>query len=445
MVKPRTALTFYGGVNEIGGNKILLEDGDVKVFLDFGMSFSLRSQFYSAPFLSPRSKDSLLKLGILPNIGGIYWFDKSERAVDAVFISHSHMDHVAYVSFLKESIPVYCGETTKIILDAISQTRPSSLEFDLQNVKLETFRTGRKVRIGSLEVEPVHVDHSVPGAYGFIVYTSSGALVYTGDFRMHGARSDMTREFVERAKEAEPVAVVSEGTNLTRAHVSSETEVERKLTKIIRDSPGLVLADFAYTDVDRLRSFYKASKENGRHLAVSSKQAYLLKELKRDKRLKIPSLDDEDVLIFQKSKRKRYKWEQEIFSAYESKVMDSAEVNKRQKELVLTLSFYDLEELVTIQPRAGSCYVLSASEPFNEEMEIDHERLVNWLEHYGLPQYQVHVSGHIMPLHLRHVLEEINPQRIFPVHTEHPELLSKFVSDTKGRVVMVEKGRKYAI
>ncbi len=29
----KTKLTFYGGVNEIGGNKILLEDGDTRVFL----------------------------------------------------------------------------------------------------------------------------------------------------------------------------------------------------------------------------------------------------------------------------------------------------------------------------------------------------------------------------------------------------------------------------
>jgi len=27
-----TSLTFYGGVNEVGGNKILLEDKDTKVF-----------------------------------------------------------------------------------------------------------------------------------------------------------------------------------------------------------------------------------------------------------------------------------------------------------------------------------------------------------------------------------------------------------------------------
>ncbi len=32
-------LTFYGGINEIGGNKILLQDGDRSLFLDFGYSF----------------------------------------------------------------------------------------------------------------------------------------------------------------------------------------------------------------------------------------------------------------------------------------------------------------------------------------------------------------------------------------------------------------------
>jgi ribonuclease J len=41
-----TSLTFYGGVHEIGGNKILIEDQSTKVFLDFGMSFSLVNQYF---------------------------------------------------------------------------------------------------------------------------------------------------------------------------------------------------------------------------------------------------------------------------------------------------------------------------------------------------------------------------------------------------------------
>ena len=44
-INTMTSLTFYGGVNEIGGNKILLEDKDTKVFLDFGLSFGTRGTF----------------------------------------------------------------------------------------------------------------------------------------------------------------------------------------------------------------------------------------------------------------------------------------------------------------------------------------------------------------------------------------------------------------
>jgi len=36
-----TSLTFYGGINEVGGNKILLQYKDTKIFLDFGKSYEL--------------------------------------------------------------------------------------------------------------------------------------------------------------------------------------------------------------------------------------------------------------------------------------------------------------------------------------------------------------------------------------------------------------------
>jgi len=444
MVKQKTTLTFYGGVNEIGGNKILLQDGDVKVFFDFGMSFALKKQYYSPPFLSPKSEKSLQELGILPKIEGIYIDEKSPE-IDAVFISHAHMDHSAYISFINRQIPVYCGETTKIILQALSEMRRADFEFNVENITLKPFRTGDSITIDHLKIEPIHVDHSVPGAYGFIIHTTNGAVVYTGDFRAHGAKPEMTSDFVEKAKEAEPVAVVTEATNMTGASVSSEGEVENKLNSIVGQADGIVLADFAYTDVDRLNSFYRIAKKNGRCLAVSLKQAYLLNALRRDKGLRLPDLNDENILIFRKSKKKYDKWENQIMEQYSNKIVDVFEVSKRQCNAVLAMSFYDLEELVEIQPKAGSCYILSASEPFNEEMEIDFERLINWLRRYGLPQYHAHVSGHIMPLQLKTILKEIKATKIFPIHTENAELFASFTRDLKGKVILTEKEKQYTI
>jgi ribonuclease J len=445
MVKRETTLTFYGGVDEIGGNKILLKDRDTRVFLDFGMSFGAKKQFYSPPFLSPKSEKSLQELGILPDLEGVYRFDEKESEVNAVFISHSHLDHAAYLSFIKREIPVHCGETTKTILTALSEMRRAELEFDVQGLDFKEFRTGDKISIDSVIVEPVHVDHSVPGAYGFVIHTSSGAVVYTGDFRAHGAKPEMTRDFVEKAREAEPLAVITEATNMTGASISSESEVESKLNSIVAQTDGIVLAEFAHADVDRLNSFHRIAKANGRCLAVSLRQAYLLNAFCADKGLNVPPLDDPNVLVFRKSKQTSYKWEKQIIEQYPDKVKNAFDVSKKQCKIVLALSFYDLEELVEIQPEAGSCYVVSSSEPFNEEMEIDYERLVNWLKHYGLPQYHVHVSGHIMPLQLKALLKEIDATQMFPVHTEHAETFARFVRDLRSKVVLTEKSKEYKI
>jgi ribonuclease J len=252
---------------------------------------------------------------------------------------------------------------------------------------------------------------------------------------------------VENAKKAKPAAIITEATNMTGATVSSEAEVEGKLNNIVAGADGIVLAEFAYSDVDRLNSFFHIAKKNQRCLAVSLKQAYLLDALRKDKGLTVPALDDDGILIFRKSKKRFDKWESQLIERYEkqNKIFDVFEVSKQQCKVVLAVSFYDFEELVPLKPAAGSCYVLSASEPFNEEMEIDYERLVNWLRHYGLPQYHVHVSGHIMPLQLKKALKEINAKRIFPVHTESADLFAKFVRDLKSQVTLVEKCKEYTL
>jgi mRNA degradation ribonuclease J1/J2 len=69
------------------------------------------------------------------------------------------LDHTAYLSFIKREIPVYCGETTKTILACLSEMRRADLEFNVQGLSFKPFRTGEKLQVGSLSIEPVHVDH----------------------------------------------------------------------------------------------------------------------------------------------------------------------------------------------------------------------------------------------------------------------------------------------
>src|SRR5208337_3131268 len=121
-----------------------------------------------------------------------------------------------------------------------------------------TFRTGKKIKVDDVVIEPVHVDHSIPAAYGFLIQTSEGTIVYTGDLRMHGTRTDLSEEFVERAKECEPDALVCEGTRMAikeKRKNYSEAQVERLSSEVVSSTDKIVFTTHYSRDMDRLRSF----------------------------------------------------------------------------------------------------------------------------------------------------------------------------------------------
>jgi ribonuclease J len=229
-------LIFYGGVGEIGGNKILLDDNKTRIFLDFGMSFAKKGKFYEE-YLQPRTNNGLrdlLRLGIVPKIDGIYrgdllridgieevikglggnseclWsndvksYTEIEKGIgkptiDGVLISHAHADHFQHISLLDERIPIYCSEETRHVIEATEEVGRGGFENEFLIVKKRhlgrfgrkgyfpgeykidtktsmrkfvTFQHGVKFRIGDIEITPIPVDHSVPGTSSFLIKTS---------------------------------------------------------------------------------------------------------------------------------------------------------------------------------------------------------------------------------------------------------------------------------
>jgi|Deesub1362A_J573_1020465.scaffolds.fasta_scaffold00005_96 ribonuclease J len=447
-------LTFHGGVGEIGGNKILLEDENTSILLDFGKNFEKERRYYDEPYIKPREEKHLIYLGLLPKIEGLYKKDEREPSIDAILFTHPHADHVDYVRYVKDSIPLYCGETAKTMILAKEMSASGHLkEYKIARMTrdsvdvpktFKTFRTGDKKRLGSIEIEPIHVDHSTPGAYAYILHTSGGTIVYTGDFRLHGPRAEMSREFVEKAKEASPEALIIEGTNIVDAKTATEKEVKEKISRIVSDAPRLVLAGFSLNDIDRLKTFYEVAKKNGRKLAMSMKQAYIVYRL-REESFPIFRLNDPNILIFQREKRTTYKWEKEVIDNFSDNVATGRDINAMQGEVLLAASFYDMNEMVEILPESGSIYILSQSEPFNEEMEINHEKMLNWLERCGLPLYQVHASGHADPHQLKWAISEIGAKKVFTIHTERPRLMARYMSDLDTEIISPTEGEMYAV
>ncbi|MEE8385463.1 MAG: MBL fold metallo-hydrolase, partial [Dehalococcoidia bacterium] len=450
--------SVYGGARMIGGNKILLEDGESRLFFDFGTTFKERDKYFEE-YLNPRPGAGvldLLEMGLLPPLEGLYrpdlvpsgdvWDRCRERPdyrelerVDGVLVSHAHVDHTGYISFLREDTPVYASALTAFIARAVQdsgmadfgkevcyisrraidegylktqresyQQRPfrfvgvpglsaKAQEFwersprKRKGLEIAPFETAPE-RAGKLPVRFFPVDHSVRGAGAWAVETSAGWVVYTGDLRWHGSTAEETKRFIHEVASLRPRLLLCEGTRIPKEGVAAgaleldnhtEQQVLDRALQQIQAEQGLVIADFGPRNIERLETFMKIADQTGRQLVVLAKDAFLLETM----RLVSPSVlapsNSKDMLIYKHLRYREEPWEEELREKSGSRHVSPRQVHDSPGDYIVCFSFWDSKNLIDINVHGG-LYVYSSSEAYTEEQEMDFERLRNWLGHFGM-------------------------------------------------------------
>ena len=145
--------------------------------------------------------------------------------------------------------------------------------------------------------------------------------------------------------------------------------------------------------------------------------------------------------MFNRSYRK---WEKNLIEIFRERdgTIKGKELQKNQENYIFCSSFYLLKYLVDVKPMKDSPYIISHSEPFDEESEIAEEILTNWIDLFGLKKYRIHVSGHASHSELLDTIEKIHPKILIPVHTEHPEMIKKEVEKLGIKVILPQRGKE---
>jgi ribonuclease J len=414
--------------------------------------------------------------------------------LDGVLLSHAHQDHNGCLGFLRREIPIYTGLMTALIgkgmqdiagggpedsfsyvgpreltdegtlkaVTGLRQGRPhlicesdqpiaAALEqlrsfFDYHPGKRTVFEPAPVgiADLDSLGLRFFRVDHSIPGSGAFAIRTPIGWVGYTGDLRLHGHSRWRTEKFARELGALKPELLIVEGTNLADQGATEEPAVHQAAKEVVRREPGIVIADFSPRNIERLRTFRDIAAELGRRLVVTTKDAYLLEQMHVIDPA-IPRPDQAPLAVLRAPRVTHSAWEERVLEQFDASMVDAALIGAHPGGFILCLSFWDIANLIDIEPGGGT-YIYSASEPYNEEQRIDQERLKNWLDHFGLKPVgglpgsekgPFHASGHIDGAGMEWLIETIDPAALLPVHSQK---LGWFESRWPEKLIRAQQG-----
>ncbi len=506
-----TSIQIFDGNNTIGGNKIYIEEKGHGIFLDFGMNFKKYGAFFQQ-FISPRSMrgiHDLIYLNLIPKLD-IYRKDLIPKDLDissypslnveAILLSHAHMDHCGNIGLLKPDYPIIASPSTIMLLKALidsssfpmlgsdvvyySLKAPKGDErilvtdrykdigrdfictenfseslhdfFTLTTKSRKKFDEGNlsllKDYSSSFEINAYEVDHSIYGATAYII-SGDNTIAYTGDFRLHGKKRNKSEEFLKNAKDAS--ILIIEGTRAARGDINeSEEIVYNNCLKTAEEAKGLIVADFTARNFERLEMFDLIAKKLGRTMIITAKDAFLLNALN-----KADNIDRiKDLRVYRDLKITSKGWEKFLLNIErEVNFIDPSDISKEQDKFMICFSLYDIKNLLDIKPNKG-LYIYSSSEAFEEESEFDFLRLNNWLKFFDFeivgfdiieeynkfrPRFTkgYHASGHVSKSDLIKAIETIDPDIVIPVHTDSPE----WFSNNFENAVLLKDNESYTI
>jgi len=530
-------ITFYGGVDEVGGNKILLESQTTRLMLDFGRRMGFDSQFF-AEFLEPRTATTLkdrITIGALPRIDGVYRQDliapvgldgvdngayarlltsdsaylrlegiesyeeikrkEGRGRLDAILLSHAHLDHTGDIMFLHTDIPLYCSRETETLVEVIDEVtsfrseaisttqneisiaskgctprapQPSRDKKDLRRTT-HAMTDGEATKIGDFNVRLIQVDHSVPGAASLVLEIDGRKLLYTGDIRFHGTHPMKIDDYIQKTGGGIDI-MICEGTRIDSHSVMTEELVKEKISQKVAQTKGLVFVDFSWKDTTRYETVKQVAIDKKRTFVINARLAYILH------RLGIYPREEEPVRVFLKRKgtalyspadynKQKHEYglstdwkEPPIDDTHYKNGLTAQQIMENPGKYILMLSFFDLGQIFDLADSDGkipdSWFIRAQCEPFSDEMEIDEERMINWLDRfrigYDLGETRLpngcknasceklrprmdrsHVSGHASRPELLELISKLKPRVLMPVHTPNAHSFVSLADDVE--------------
>lgn len=253
--EPQISIIPLGGRGEIGNNMILIEDDENILVLDAGIMFPEDDHF-----------------GVDLIMPDITYLVENKSKVVGIVISHGHEDHIGALPYvLRElNVPIY---GTRLTLGLIQLKLK---EFGLlETTKLIELSHRERKKIGTFEVEFVHVNHSIPDSAAMAIRTKAGMVVYTGDYKFDHTPIDGKPTDFQRLGQLGAEGVLILLGDSTNAEREGTTLSERVVSQTIEDTfeltnSRIIISTFS-TNIHRVQQIFNAAWRTGRKVALAGR------------------------------------------------------------------------------------------------------------------------------------------------------------------------------
>ena len=408
-----------GGLEEIGKNMTVIEYENDMIVVDCGLGF-------------PDEDMPGIDL-VIPDVA---YLEANRDKLRGVFLTHGHEDHIGAVPYLLRSIntPIYGTPLTIGIIRNKLEEHVLPWAADLRTVS-----SGDRIKVGELEVEFIHVNHSIADACALAIRTPLGTLIHTGDFKLDTTPIDGEMMDVVRLGELGREGVLllmCESTNAERpGHTPSERKVGASLEYIFstHKEKRVIIATFS-SNVHRVQQIIDTSARHGRKVAITGRSMLNIVSAAIELGyMKVPAgviVDINDIKRFKPGELTLITTgsQGEPMSAlYRMTFSDHSQVSLDSNDLVVLSA--------SAIPGNEKLVGRIINELSKKDVEVLHDAVV-----------EVHVSGHACQEELKLMQALTKPRYFMPIHGESRHLLAnrdlaKHMGIAPDRIFVSEIGK----
>lgn len=390
-------ITPLGGLNEIGGNMMVVETENEAIIVDVGMSFP-DGEMHGVDILIP----------------DFTYIREIKDKVVAVIITHGHEDHIGAMPYLFKEMqfPVY---GTSLPLEMIGS------KFDEHKMREHRgyFRAISKrtpIKIGNdFEIEWMHITHSIIDSSAVAIKTEAGTMIHTGDFKIDHTPIDGFPTDLHRLAHYGEEGVLVLTSDSTNSHSPGFTRTEKTVgptfDKIFSSAKGRVVMSTFSSNIHRVAQAIEKALIYGRKICVIGRSM--------EKNLEIAM--NLGYIKFPKD---------QFIEAHEVNKYNDKEVlivtTGSQGESMSALYRMAIHEHRHIKIKPEDQIILSSKAIPGNEASVS--EIINHLLKAGAKvAYQdfpdIHVSGHAGQEEQKLMLRLVKPKFFLPVHGEYNHAL----------------------